>query len=611
MSYPETGDSPLDGISPTTSRPPLWEQRFRAPTVGLPSWGRLAPERCVVLSNQGGTTEVYAWSPDSALRQVTRRRNGTSHAAISPDGHDIWWFDDTDGDEFGSWQVEPWDGAAPARPAHPTLDPGYSAGLGLAEDGTCLVGRSDDDGCEVWRLDVGGNDGTRPDPALVYRSEEDASVADVTDDGTLWCLEHSEHGDNRHAALRLLTRDGAVVADLWDGPGRGLNALGFEPAGHRLLVAHERRGRQELLLWGPDGAQTELAVDAPGELDADWYPDATALLVSAVDGSRSRLFRYDLASQTTEPLPAPLGTIEGAEVRPDGEVWLAHSSGEQPPSVRDVGGAVVLAPDGPAAPPGVAVDDVVVEAPWGSIHALVALPPGPGPHPAVCYIHGGPAAHDEDAYEPRAAALVDAGYACVQVNYRGSTGYGTVWRDALEASVGLTELEDIAAVRASLVEQGVIDPARVGLLGASWGGYLTLLGLGVQPDLWVVGVAVVPVADYVAAYEDEMEPLKAFDRALFGGSPDERPEAYRVASPITYVDQVKAPVLVMAGENDARCPILQIENYLHRLDELGREHEVYRFDAGHGSLVVDERLQHMRVQLDFLARHLPSRPFNQ
>ncbi len=114
-----------------------------------------------------------------------------------------------------------------------------------------------------------------------------------------------------------------------------------------------------------------------------------------------------------------------------------------------------------------------------------------------------------------------------------------------------------------------------------------------------------PVADYVAAYEDEMEGLKAFDRSLFGGSPDDVPDRYADSSPITYVDQVRVPVLVLAGENDPRCPIRQIENYLARLAERGVPHEVYRYDAGHGSLVNDERVRQMRVELDFAARHLP------
>ena len=155
----------------------------------------------------------------------------------------------------------------------------------------------------------------------------------------------------------------------------------------------------------------------------------------------------------------------------------------------------------------------------------------------------------------------------VQVNYRGSTGYGSAWRDALEARVGHVELEDVLAVRDHLVATGVADPAT----GSCWPappGAATSPCSASAPSRtrWALGLAGVPVADYVAAYEDEMEALKAFDRSLFGGSPDEVPERYRDSSPITYVDAVRVPVLVLAGENDPRCPIRQIENYVARLD---------------------------------------------
>ncbi|MDQ1486715.1 MAG: hypothetical protein QOJ62_2408, partial [Actinomycetota bacterium] len=118
------------------------------------------------------------------------------------------------------------------------------------------------------------------------------------------------------------------------------------------------------------------------------------------------------------------------------------------------------------------------------------------------------------------------------------------------------------------------------------------------------GIAAVPVADYVAAYEDEMEPLRAFDRALFGGTPDEVPDQYHQSSPITYVDDVKAPLLVLAGANDPRCPIRQIDNYLARLESRGTPASVYRFEAGHGSLVVEERIHQVATQLDFARREL-------
>jgi dipeptidyl aminopeptidase/acylaminoacyl peptidase len=117
-------------------------------------------------------------------------------------------------------------------------------------------------------------------------------------------------------------------------------------------------------------------------------------------------------------------------------------------------------------------------------------------------------------------------------------------------------------------------------------------------------VAGVPVADYVQAYEDETEQLRAFDRSLFGGSPQEVPEVYEQSSPITHLDALRAPVLVLAGANDPRCPIRQIDTWLAAAAERGKVVEVYRYDAGHGSLVVDERVRQLRAELDFVARRL-------
>jgi dipeptidyl aminopeptidase/acylaminoacyl peptidase len=135
-----------------------------------------------------------------------------------------------------------------------------------------------------------------------------------------------------------------------------------------------------------------------------------------------------------------------------------------------------------------------------------------------------------------------------------------------------------------------------------------LLGLGTQPERWSLGVAAVPVADYVAAFEDEMEPLKAYDRALFGASPDEDLQLYLDRSPLTFIENVRVPVMILAGANDPRCPIRQIDNYIARLEELGKPHEVLRFDAGHGSLRTEERIRQMEGQIDFVARHLGTTP---
>lgn len=583
-----------------------WTDRFRAPRWSLPSWARDAADRCAVGGDPGGTYELFTWTPGTRPVQATRRANGTLHGQLTPDGTRLWWFADADGDEFGTWRRQPF-GAGPGsdEPAAPGVPPAYPAGLVLGADGSAVVGGSDDGGTTLWRC--------RPEaePTVLYRHREDADVQASTVDGSLIVIGHSERGDNRHPALRALRQDSSVVSDLDDGPGLGLYGVDFLGDSADLLVVHERRGRRELLVWSPlTGAVRELTIDLPGELSADPTPDGAALLVESDHRGRSTLHRYDLATGELTGLPSPRGMLEGVTSRPDGSVWYAWSSAASPPVVRDLDGAEVLPPAGePTAPDSVDVEDVEAIGSGGLVPAFLRRPrEGSAPYATVFLVHGGPTYHDSDSFGPRAAAWVDAGYAVVTVNYRGSTGYGSAWRDAIEASPGHVELADVAAVRARLVESGVADPARCVLTGGSWGGFLTLLGLGTQPELWAAGSAAVPVADYIAAYEDEMEGLKAFDRSLFGGSPTTAPVAYEKASPLTYVEQVRAPLLVLAGANDPRCPIRQIENYLAALAGLGTAYEVYRFDAGHGSLVADERIRQMAAELDFVRRHVPATP---
>ncbi|BCL29661.1 peptide hydrolase [Streptomyces aurantiacus] len=623
-----------NGAIPSEGTMPDWEKRFRAPRVSLPDWAEDAPHRSLFVSNATGTYELYAWDRETgAQRQVTDRPNGTTDGVLSPDGEWIWWFDDKDGDEFGIWRRQPFAGsgtgsgtgsdtgsgtgsgtdggaAVADEPAAPGLDASYPAGLALGRDGrTAIVGRStDEDGSTIYVSRTG------EDPVEVYRHRESAGVGDLSYDGSLIAIEHTEHGDAMHSALRVLRMDGSAVAELDDTKGgtveRGLEVLGFAPVGEdtRLLVGHQRRGRWEPMVWDvASGEETDLELTAQlaGDLSAEWYPDGSALLVVNSFEARSELWRFDLATRGLERVRTPKGTVSGATARPDGSVEYLWSSSAEAPVVRSTSGEIVLDPPGMKAPESVAVEDVWVTGPGGRIHALVQRPAGAtGPLPTVFDIHGGPTWHDSDSFAAGPAAWVDHGYMVVRVNYRGSTGYGREWTDALKHRVGLIELEDIAAVREWAVSSGSADPDRLILTGGSWGGYLTLLGLGTQPEAWALGIAAVPVADYVTAYHDEMEALKAMDRTLLGGTPEEVPERFEASSPLTYVDAVKAPVYISAGVNDPRCPIRQIDNYVTRLAARDLDHEVYRYDAGHGSLVVDERIKQVRLELDFAERHL-------
>jgi dipeptidyl aminopeptidase/acylaminoacyl peptidase len=146
------------------------------------------------------------------------------------------------------------------------------------------------------------------------------------------------------------------------------------------------------------------------------------------------------------------------------------------------------------------------------------------------------------------------------------------------------------------------------LTGGSYGGYLTLLGLGRLPELWAGGIAIVAIADWRLMYDDQAETLRRYQVALFGGAPDEKPAEHERASPISYADRVRAPVLVIQGENDTRCPARQMRVYEEKMLELGKDIEILWFDAGHGSFATEQNIEHTERILQFMQRVLSAQP---
>src|SRR3954463_12477753 len=165
-----------DPISTPTLSPEVtarWQARFRAPRVSLPDWAQDAPHRNLYASDLSGVVEQYAWDRETDVpRQVTDRPNGTLAGTLSPDGETIWWFADTDGDEFGIWMTQPFAGG-PDKVAFPPVGPAYPAGLAGGR-WLVAVGRSPDEGSELWLAPSG------EEPRVIYRPPDPASVDALT-----------------------------------------------------------------------------------------------------------------------------------------------------------------------------------------------------------------------------------------------------------------------------------------------------------------------------------------------------------------------------------------------------------------------------------------------
>jgi dipeptidyl aminopeptidase/acylaminoacyl peptidase len=610
LAFAAVGDSPM----------PAWERRFRAPILSMPDWSPLAPDRIVYGSNGPGVWQVHAFDiRTDERRRVTDHPVGVTNGSPTLDGSGVAWFQDETGDESGRWLVQPF-GGGESRPLLDGVPRGWNEGLSQAP-GVVAAVISDRDGFALYVSADG-----EPVKEL-YRTTESMRMggvdwggftrAGLSADGSLLCLEHSEHGDLIHPALRVIDpRTGATVGEQLD-EGMSLRAAAWSPVpgDQRLVILHEREGDERPAMWDlRSGERSDLRLDLPmGAVEAhDWWPDGSAILLVQLHEGRHRLSRYDVDTASVTTIEAPPGQIPKARVRPDGRVWFLQSQSDRQPLVLDDLGREVLPHEGERAPAGRPYTSWHFDNPHGDrVHGFHVTPetePGNGPpFPVMMFVHGGPTWLDMDRWQPEVQAYVDAGFAVGLVNYRGSIGYGREWRDTLIGNIGGPELEDVNAGLADLVRKGIADPARAVIAGWSWGGYVTLLELGKYPELWACGVAAVPVGDYVAGYEDLSPLLQAYDRALIGSPPSQAPELMRERNPINFAEAVEAPVLLIAGEHDSRCPIRQVMLYVDRLEARGHPHELYVFSTGHSSFDVDERVRQVRTILDFLERHIPAK----
>lgn len=594
---------------------PTWERRFRAPTRTLPTWSRHAPERTVFRSDEEGSFQAYAWERGSGPpRRLTDERVGVQLASISGDGSELVWFSDPTGDESGRWMAVPFEGGA-ARELFPGVPAGWPDGLALGRE--LVVGAIADRAGFALYVSVRGG------PAREIHRDVDSlgfsgtdlhlegfDLAGLSADEELVSVEAAQGGDNIHRAPRvLLSRTGEVVGELADGPGLAIHSFAWspEPGDQRILVAHERDDLKRPSVWDPtSGERVDLELELPGEvIPVDWWPDARSVLLVQVFRGRDRLYRYDLDRGSITEVQHPVGEIHGARVRPDGRVWLRVSSGEGAPVVLDDTGREVL----PTPPGGVRVGRPnrgwLFRNPAGDlVHGWLVTPEGDGPFPTYLKVHGGPDWLYLDTWWPDVQSLVDEGFAVAMVNYRGSTGYGRRWRDHIIGNIGFPEVEDVVAGLDDLVARGVADPERVAIGGWSWGGYITLLALGTHPDRFAAGIGAVPVANYMESYDDSAPSLQAYDRSLVGGIVHDVPDLVRERSPITYVDRVRAPVLVIVGEHDSRCPPKQIHGYVDALRAAGGDVELYSYEEGHTPYVVDEEVREWGTVLEFLRRRI-------
>jgi dipeptidyl aminopeptidase/acylaminoacyl peptidase len=247
-----------------------------------------------------------------------------------------------------------------------------------------------------------------------------------------------------------------------------------------------------------------------------------------------------------------------------------------------------------------------------TIHGYLTLPVGVEPRnlPVVMLIHGGPQARDLWRFDPEAQFLANRGYAVLQPNFRGSTGYGKRFTNLGLGEWGRKMQDDISDGVKWLIDQGIADPKRVGIYGGSYGGYATLAGLAFTPELYACGIDYIGPSNLMT-FMNTIPPYWEQSRAIMYeavGDPDKDRERLEAASPLFHVDSIRAPLFVAQGANDPRVKQAESDQMVEALRARGVEVEyMLKENEGHGFANEENRFDFYRAMELFLARHLGGR----
>jgi dipeptidyl aminopeptidase/acylaminoacyl peptidase len=228
-----------------------------------------------------------------------------------------------------------------------------------------------------------------------------------------------------------------------------------------------------------------------------------------------------------------------------------------------------------------------------------------GQNAAIVFIHGGPASQAVNSFNRFIQHIVNQGYMVIAPNYRGSTGYGKEFQQANLFDMGGGDLQDVIAAADFVKATGYLDPKKVIAMGGSYGGYLTMMAVTKAPDVWAAGVPIVPFVNWFTEIANEDPVLQQSDRATMG-DPEKHPDLFRDRSPIFFVDQIKASLLLLAGKHDPRCPAEETVQVVDAVKNRGgvADYKIYE-NEGHGFAKVENQIDAYQRVTDFLKAKVP------
>jgi len=430
------------------------------------------------------------------------------------------------------------------------------------------VGFTDSD---IFRVDVASGNRENLTP---HQGQVRYQASSISADGrTLLVTSNEKAGFNNVAMLDVASKKLTWVTDThWDA-----SAGNFAPQGGKYTFIINEDGRTDAYVADRDGGQRE-KISFPAGLTffsgnpTPFSPAGDRLLVSHQSSQRpSDLWVYDLASRKATQLS--FSAIAGLNPALLPLSQLVHYKSF----------------DGK------------------TISAFLWMPfnlKRDGSTPGIVLPHGGPTGQTTDSFNRTAAALTSRGYVCIAPNVRGSTGYGLEFQKANIKDLGGGDLQDEVYAARFLVDTGYADPKKIGITGGSYGGYMTLMAVGKTPDVWAAAVEEYGIINWLTMLQHEDPFLQEYEKSLLGDPVKDR-GIYEDDSPLKYIRNAKAPLLVLQGDNDIRVPKEEAEQVVQTLKGAGKTVDAHYYpNEGHGFAKRENQIDAIQRTIEWFDRYL-------
>lgn len=578
-------------------------------------------ERLSFRMDTTGTFQVWSLDqPGAWPEQHTFFEERVTSASWSPERPELIFGMDEGGNERAQlFRLEPATGDITPLTRRPEAKHRWG---GWSHDGDQFAFTSNRRSDPVFDVYVQGRTETENDATLVHEGDGWLTVAGFSpDDDALLVVEAASSFDQDLHVLDL--GDGTMThVTPHEGDVRHLSPQ-WGPDGEGIYVATDRNSDTLQLERIDLDSHTYSVLDAAGEWNVDTvniHEDSRRLVYTRnVDGYSDVTAGELTAANRIDEFPQPElpdGVAGGISFDPDGNRYAVTVTGSTVnPNVyvvESTTGAVTRWTQAATAgiPPESFVERELVHYPTfdgRKIPAFFSTPEAPAPdagYPVIVDIHGGPESQRRPSFGAVAQFFLAEGYAVMEPNVRGSSGYGKTYSGLDDVEQRMDSVADIKAAVEWLHDHPEVDPARIVALGGSYGGFMVLASMTEYPDLWAAGIDIVGIANFVTFLENTGEWRRELREAEYG-SLDSNREFLESISPITTIESIEAPLFVLHGENDPRVPVGEAEQIVEeaRAQGVPVRKRIYE-DEGHGFTKLENRIDAYSAIVDFLDTHV-------